>query len=158
MINVAQLDLWFTVIGFFVVTGLLSRPRILRALGRWIQRADEWALARAGGANSDEDPDLWLWYRRRRMCEDLRRIERLLVTDMGMSATRQLGNRLAYRQLLADLRRTPDVYPATLESPAAEWWNDGTVATGASAQSGHGFGRQPPAVEVLEIGWGRRPA
>ena len=37
--------------------------------------------------------------RRQRLCADLRRVEHLIATDTWMSATRQLGNRLAYEQL-----------------------------------------------------------
>ena len=49
--------------------------------------------------------------RRRQLTEDLRRIEQLLLHDETMSATRQLGNRLARDQLLVSLARIPDVLP-----------------------------------------------
>jgi hypothetical protein len=51
-----------------------------------------------------------LLHRRQKLGADLRRVEHLVATDM--SATRQLGNRLAYEQLLDELRRTPDVFQA----------------------------------------------
>ena len=79
-------------------------------------------MSRLGGAILDrlsrpddvdqEAEELWRAARRERLCADLRRVERLIATDTWMSATRQRGNRLAYQQLLDDLRHTPDVLPA----------------------------------------------
>jgi hypothetical protein len=68
-----------------------------------------------------------------------------------MSATRQRGNRLAYAQLLDDLRRTPDV----LEPHSFDPW-DATAGDFRSVRlAGTGYTQQPSTVEVLEIGWQR---
>ena len=58
-----------------------------------------------------EHAELWLMARRKQLTEDLRRIEQLLLHDATMSATRQLGNRLARDQLVVSLARIPDVLP-----------------------------------------------
>jgi hypothetical protein len=108
----------------------------------------------------DPDPDqeaeeLRGVLRRQQLCADLRRIEHLIATDSWMSATRQLGNRLAYEQLLDDLRHTPDILPAI---PGMREINNWTASSSAvqPAIPVTGYGpRSAPKVEILEIGWRR---
>jgi hypothetical protein len=93
--------------------------------------------------------------RRERLCADLRRVEHLIATDTWMSATRQLGNRLAYEQLLDDLRHTPDVLPAIPGMNEINSWTPAT-ATAQPATPDTGYGtRNAPKIEILEIGWRR---
>jgi hypothetical protein len=68
-----------------------------------------------------------LLHRRQKLGADLRRVEHLVATDM--SATRQLGNRLAYEQLLDELRRTPDVFPSSFQFQNFESWDEPIVAS-----------------------------
>ena len=67
------------------------------------------------------------------------RVRRLLATDMTMSATRQVGNRLAYAWLQEELKRTPDLYPAMVPTRSVHL---------ISRNTQHGS-----TVEILEIGW-----
>ena len=148
------------VLGLFVVLLLLlSRPLPQRLLLRLARRSHDWATARY--ERSDErDPDeteLWLAEKRRRLCADLRRVEHLLATDTWMSATRQLGNRLAYRQLVDDLRHTPEVFPAAPDPlPSFGSRDISTEPLGSAGYMSAGFAPRSPQVEVLEIGWRRR--
>jgi hypothetical protein len=93
--------------------------------------------------------------RRQQLCADLRRVEHLIATDTWMSATRQLGNRLAYEQLLDDLKHTPDVLPAIPGMNEINSWTPST-STAEPATPDTGFGaRNAPKIEILEIGWRR---
>jgi hypothetical protein len=93
--------------------------------------------------------------RRQRLCADLRRVEHLIATDTWMSATRQLGNRLAYEQLLDDLRHTPDVLPAIPGiNEINNWTASASTIEPAIPVTGYGL-RNAPTIEILEIGWRR---
>jgi hypothetical protein len=147
---------YFVAFGLFVVLVLLTRPvswRVLARIATWVEgRA---AVHNSGTDDPDRDDDALLMYRRDKLCADLRRIEHLLATDMWMSATRQLGNRLAYDQLVDELRRIPEL-PSSFERQTLDWWNesssqpvwDGPLTT-------NGYSEKAPAVEILEIGWRR---
>jgi hypothetical protein len=141
----------------FVVLPLLSRPVTWRVLGRVATSVDDWATAHGRGTDDldrDED-DLWLTYKRDKLCADLRRVERLLATDMWMSATRQLGNRLAYDQLNDELRQIPDLSPTSFQPQTFDSWDESEVERLWRAPAVNGYSAQSPTVEVLEIGWGR---
>jgi hypothetical protein len=171
---------WTIVALTFILLPVLAVPAVSRALREQAEHANEWAKAREA-RKSVPDPEqekLWAWTKRRQVCAALDRIERLIATDSWMSATRQLGNRLAYQQLLAELRRTPDVFPAGLDltatpawtpartsrrwsEPPADVWDDRDFAVGwsVSAPVAAAFTSsttQPGSVEVIEIGWRRR--
>ena len=93
--------------------------------------------------------------RRQQLCADLRRVEHLIATDTWMSATRQLGNRLAYEQLLDDLRHTPDVLPAIPGmSEINSWTTSASTVEPAIPVTGYAT-RSAPKIEILEIGWRR---
>jgi hypothetical protein len=111
-------------------------------------------LSRPHDVDQEAD-ELWRAARRQQLCADLRRVEHLIATDARMSATRQLGNRLAYEQLLDDLKHTPDVLPPI---PGMSEINSWTPATSAAepAIPEIGYGTQnAPKIEILEIGWRR---
>ena len=97
---------------------------------------------------------LWQMERRSRMCADLRRVEHLLATDTWMSATRQLGNRIAYHRLVDDLRHTPVVLPTIFQTFGS--LDESTFEPPSRWLPNAGYSPQPPTVEILEIGWGRR--
>ena len=92
-----------------------------------------------------ETVELWTCVRRQRLEADLARIHRLIADDAGMSATRQLGNRLAYAQLVDELARTP-VSEVVL--------NPWTTPAGTPPTPGFDDAPSSPAsnVEVLELG------
>lgn len=102
------------VLGTLLTLALLLRFARSRAwlirLGRGLsirfgrpEHTPEWERAHA---------ELWLMARRRQLMADLRRIESLMLHDDWMSATRQLGNRLARDQLIVSLARIPELLPA----------------------------------------------
>ena len=135
----------------FVVAVLLTRDRPRAWLiaqgselaGRYgrPEHTPEWEL---------EHAELWLMARRKQLSEDLARIERLLLHDASMSATRQLGNRLARDQLLVSLARIPDVLPGRDRYSAYE-----PVPYEMSAPT-PALARRGSSVEVLDVsGWGR---
>jgi hypothetical protein len=122
-------------------------------------------MSRLGGALVDrlsrpgdldrEAVELSQVLRRQRLCADLRRVEHLIATDTWMSATRQLGNRLAYEQLVDDLKHTPDVLPAIPGMSEINNWTAST-STDQPAIPITGYGSRSAAkIEILEIGWRR---
>lgn len=140
------------VFAVFIAAPLLSRPSIRRLLGPPVRRAGAWTWARLNPEPEwDQDAhDLWMAWRRQQLCADVERLRRIVATDMAMSATRQIGNRLAYQQLLDDLEHTPDVYPAALDDGTLVGWGPSAL-TGILGRDS----RRVSAVEVLEIGWRR---
>ena len=157
--NSPQLNAYLLAFVLFIVLPLLSRPRTWRVLAWLAAPVNEWMTAHARRAEERDrdDDDVWLMYRRDKLCTDLRRIEHLLATDMWMSATRQLGNRLAYRQLVDELSHTPDVYPAGFGLQTFDPWEESTTESRSGALlTGMGYSEKPRTVEILDIGWGRR--
>jgi hypothetical protein len=150
---------WLLALGVYTLLPLLTGPATRRAVGQAAERFLEWSAdrnTRARRGDDDED-DLYLeqvrlMRRRQQLCADLRRVEHLVKTDSYMSATRQLGNRLAYEQLRDELRRTPEVFLAGYQSQPITLPDD---STGQSRSWGL-LPAQPRTVEILEIGWDRR--
>jgi|SRR5215211_451581 len=156
--DIASLDDLLLALGLLVVVALLSRPQTQRLLARLARRIGDWATDRFE-RTEEPDPDqaeLWLIEKRRKLSADLRRVEHLVATDTWMSATRQLGNRLAYRQLVEDLRQTPEVYPAFAPFASSDSSDESTDLLGSARHLRAGYAARSPQVEVLEIGWGRR--
>ena len=136
-------------LAFLLLAIPFVRKQISRLGGVILGRLDE------PGDFDREAEELSRVLRRQQLCADLRRVEHLIATDTWMSATRQRGNRLAYEQLLDDLRHTPDVFPAISGINEINSWNSSasTVQPGIPV-TGYGF-RSAPKVEILEIGWRR---
>jgi hypothetical protein len=126
------------------------------ALARLARRVGGWAVThwtRAEEADPDE-AELWQVERRRKLSADLRRVEHLLATDTWMSATRQLGNRIAYHRLVDDLRHMPVMLPTISQTFGT--WDESAFETPSRWLPNAGYSAQPPKVEILEIGWSRR--
>src|SRR4051794_28127234 len=134
---------------------LLSlRSRHVRALlGRGTARLRRWAVARAERASrpDPEAEELYRVVRRQRLCADIERVGRLVATDSWMSATRPLGNRLAYETLLHELRRMPPPL-AAVQYGVADRWSEAPPAWMAPSPT---VGHRPrtPSVEVIDLGW-----
>jgi hypothetical protein len=150
-----QLDwTWFVLIGLFVVLLLLTRPRVWRLVARLAGRVGEWAAThwqRAEEADREEE-ELWQMERRRQLCDNLRRVEHLVATDAYMSATRQRANRIAYHRLVHDLRHTPAVFPASVQAQSFGPWDDSDIDSRSTMLINKSTSKQPPRVEILEIG------
>ena len=148
---------WVIVLSLPVVVWLFNQSWVRRPL--WTAAAP--MITRlAARLTQVEEPapevlELWNVVRRQRLEGDLDRISRLVATDTWMSATRQLGNRLAYAQLVDELAQipvsdvglTPWATPARVPMPL--FVDDAAFPSGSS-------------VEIMEIGrsprpiWGRR--
>ena len=146
-----QLGGWLLVIGLFIGLPLLSRRSVRRFIGPPMIRLGSWALERLrpGGDPDEEADDLSKVLRRQQLCAEVHRLQRILATDESMSATRQIANRLAYRQLLRDLGNTPDVYAVMPGQATATRWDTSTHSP--RTERSH----DAPTVEILEIGWRR---
>jgi hypothetical protein len=119
--------------------------------------------------------DLARVLRKEQLLVHLARLRRLLLTDMNMSATRQLGNRLAYEWLQRELTRLGDVpsFPGRAipssrfssssphrsgwsgEDPLSDWdYTEGDPAapTPEPTAAPLGYSPRPRQVEILEIG------
>jgi hypothetical protein len=156
VIGVPQVDGAFIVLAVFFFLLLLAGTMPRRVVVRLGQRASDWATThwRKAEDSDREESELWLMERRRRLCDDLRRVERLVATDSWMSATRQRANRIAYHQLVDDLRHIPDVSPTIFQTFGS--WDESRSDARSPWLINKGASQQPPTVEVLEIGWRRR--
>jgi hypothetical protein len=148
-----HLGSWLLVIGAFLSLILLSLRSVQRLLGPPIVRLGSWILARCSshvGELDQEADDLSKVLRRQQLCNEVQRLQRILAADEYMSATRQIANRLAYRQLLRELESTPAVYGAMPDYATASRWDTSTLPPSIG-------GPQPAStVEILDIGWRRR--
>jgi hypothetical protein len=129
---------------FYLLLLAFSRNGFRRVLGAWAVRATHRLAARpAPGTEPDPEVEaLARSLRRQRLRHHVERVAHLISTDSWMSATRQLGNRLAYEQLLAELRRLP----GDDDELVPERW--------APVPALRPVGAAPqPAVEVLDLGW-----
>jgi hypothetical protein len=146
------------VLGLLVVLLLFRIPATRRLLFRLARQASDWVRAHCTGTEErDQDEDqLWLMERRRRLCADLRRVEHLLATDTWMSATRQRGNRIAYDRLVDDLRHTPEVFPTIFQPQIFDPFDGSATEPRWRLLANDGPSGQRRTVEVLEIGWRRR--
>jgi hypothetical protein len=155
VVDMPTLEVPLAIFSVLVVLLLIRIPPTRRLLIRLARRVGDYAMShwkRADERDQDE-AELWLMERRRRLCADLRRVEHLLATDMWMSATRQRGNRIAYNRLVDDLRHMPVVLPTISQTFGT--WDESDIAP-PSRWLTAGYSPQPPTVEILEIGWGRR--
>ena len=147
MIDIAQFSAWVGVALFFVTVGfLVSRtPNRHDALVERWERIAVWMSAHAED-DLDEDEqleraELRLVLREERVRADLARLRHLIATDTYMSATRQLGNRIAYQQVLVEARSIPPLPVAAPYRPWAREWSELSPV------------RRSSAPESLDISW-----
>jgi hypothetical protein len=148
-----QLRDWLVLFALILALPLLARPFIRRQLSRLGGVIFD-RLSRPAELDREAE-ELWSVLRRERLCADLRRVEHLIATDTWMSATRQLGNRLAYAQLLDDLKHTPDVLPAVSGFGEVDGWTAFPPTVEPAFPSASYASRNAPKIEILEIGWRR---
>jgi hypothetical protein len=153
VIDIHPLGDGLVVIALMLALPLLARPFVRKRISRLGGVILE-NLSRPADVDRDAE-ELSQVLRRQRLSTDLRRVEHLITTDSWMSATRQLGNRLAYEQLLDDLRHTPDVLPAIPGTNEINTWTaSASTDQPAIPVTGYGF-RSAAKIEILEIGWRR---
>ena len=111
-------------------------------------------LGSNGNEYDPEEDELWLMEKRRRLTANLRRVEHLVATDTWMSATRQRANRLAYLQLVEDLRHIPQVSPGLAPFLGIDSYDQSANLRSTRYLAVGGVPRTPQ-VEILEIGWRR---
>lgn len=135
----------------FVLYEVLARQDPDGRWGHWVGRAA--ARVQADPEESDDDQlaaDLVVVLRRERLVRDLQRVQHLIATDTWMSATRQIGNRIAYEQLRHDLETLPEpVFPGSA-ADAATGWSTPALTGPAPAAPGYGSGRGS-TVETLDV-------
>lgn len=168
--DLSQLFSWLVVALTLVAVPLLglAPEATRRRLGPHVSRLVE-RLVAAMEPVEELDPFLEAvraQLRREKLVADVQRLRRLVANDMAMSAVRQLGNRIAYASLVAELealRDTPADHafagPAGLPSAASvpvSRWVDELVLSAPVPLRGRGDGQRAPAVEVLELGGPRR--
>ena len=142
---------WLLVIGVFVGFPLVSIRAVRDHLGPLILRLWSWASTQLSPVTEldEEADDLSKVLRRQRLCSDIQRLQRILATDVSMSATRQIANRLAYAQLVRELEDVPDFYGTIPNNAVTRLYPSGHLPRTESQP-------QPRTVEILEIGWRRR--
>ena len=144
MTGVDQGVAWAVFFGLVVIARLLTTRVAVRYLRPRLQRLVDWWMARPRPQSEAdaEFEELWAVLRRQQLTDAVERLRRILATDESMSATRQIANRLAYRRLLYDLQRIPDVLP---DMPH----DDRLISR---SQSWRPDPRSDSIVEILEIG------
>jgi hypothetical protein len=162
---------WLVALTLVAVSLLLARSAATRRrLAPQVVRLLAWAAA---ALTPEDEPDplaeaLRAQLRRERLVADVQRLRRLMAHDQHMSAVRQLGNRIAYASLVAELeslREAPTAspfgtvgLPAAASVPTSRWTDDLVLSTTAPRSPARDLGQRAPAVEVLELGPRRRTA
>jgi len=147
---------WVIGIGVFVVLCVLLRIAVAR--GVFDRRMRELGERLAEWVNPPPpfDPvadDLAKALRRERLQADVRRLQHLLATDEWMSATRQMGNRLAYDWLVRELdRNTRSTSPLFVSDDTYGNWDVPGPLEPTTPRSRSQPAQRPAQVEILEIG------
>ncbi|MBA3529332.1 MAG: hypothetical protein H0T91_08515 [Propionibacteriaceae bacterium] len=154
MTDYHQLGYWLSVTGLLLS---LRVPFVRRVLSNRLSQFGSWAVERARPAPEFDQlaDELYQVLRREKLRSDLRRLQRIVATDMSMSATRQLGNRLAYQWLLRELESTRDRWQPTGDDGAVNWGRASALSTQPTDPVPSHYSQRPPKVEILEIGWKR---
>lgn len=155
--NPQHLGPWLIATGLFLATSLILRwPLARRALGVRLGRVGVWALDRLQPVPEIDQlaVDLAQVVRREKLSSDMRRLQGIIATDMTMSATRQLGNRLAYDWILRELEGSAHLWQPPAPVHTATWHVPRQAVPTIDPISSHPWQR-PPNVETLDIGWRR---
>ena len=147
---------WLIGLGAFVVFLILLRFAVVRGmLGRRLKPVGE-RLAEWVNPPPPFDPvadDLAKALRRERLQADVRRLQHLLATDEWMSATRQMGNRLAYDWLVRELdRSTRSISPLFVSDDTYGNWDVPEAGEPITPRVRSQPAQRSPQVEILEIG------
>lgn len=143
---------WVIVLALPFAVWLLNQSWVRRPL--WVAARPLLARLSARLTRVEEpDPEtveLWNAVRRQRLQADLDRIRRLVADDAWMSATRQLGNRLAHAQLVDELQQIP-----VSDVVLSPWTSLVGVPTALLVDEAF----SPPGsnVEIMDVGWRRSP-
>jgi hypothetical protein len=156
MIDLHELGYWLAALGLLAGVLLLTHPSWLRRiLGHRLDRLGAWALEQVRPV-AELDPlaeELYRIRRRERLYADLARLQRLLANDMAMSATRQLGNRIAYDWVVGELERTRSWARLVVPDLAPDRWSMRAVAGSSAGAPITHDPQRGSTVEVLDIGW-----
>lgn len=122
---------------------------------RWLAALGEWVLQQVTAVPEvDQDAlDLYHALRRQRLLQHVVRLRRILADDSHQSAVRQIGHRLAYGQLLAELAELGEaarVLPGTVGLEPT--WTPAVAVAGRGSSGG----QYAPRVEILDFGRPRR--
>lgn len=147
---------WLIGVGVFVVLCVLIRLAVVRGLvSRWLRHLGE-RLAEWVNPPPPFDPvadDLAKALRQERLQADVRRLQRILATDEWMSATRQIGNRLAYEWLVRELdKSTRGLSPLFVSDDRYGNWDVPGPLEPTTPRAKSHPAQRPPQVEILEIG------
>jgi hypothetical protein len=152
-----QLGSWLIVSGLLTAVGLLIRhwPVAGSVSSDRLNRVGVWMVDRFRPV-PEFDPiadDMYRVHRREQLRADVQRVQRLIATDMAMSATRQLGNRLAYAQLMREVEGARDlVKPIPINGALTSWTVFPLPVQPANMVTGYSS-KRAPNVETLDIGW-----
>ena len=158
--DLRQLALALVVIAFFIALPLalnLLKPARRRARQR-LNRLAVQAIDRLRPV-PEVDPaveDLRRVLRIERLRLDVQRLRRIVATDMSMSATRQIANRMAYRWLLRELDEARTYTPSSAPERDLDQWVAPVWPTPPLDVMSPSTVGSAPNVEILEIGWRRR--
>lgn len=148
MFDLEQLSSWLVVALVFAVAIFVAVYRPRQPVADRFERLTAWA-AEHGRPDPDfeDDPievaEMRETLRAEKLYADLDRLQHLVATDTYMSATRQLGNRLAYEQLRKEL--------ANLSQGERVPVRMGTGPT--MDTSGVMIGREQRGPESLDVRW-----
>jgi len=165
MTEPSQLSGWVLLI-LSVAAAMGIRARLSRSPDAEPSRLAAWAVEWLAGDEEVDDiaAEVARIRRRERLRSDVERLQRLIATDTWMSATRQLGNRMAYAQLIREVEEADDLWAP---SPTSGQFGN-LVVGGSSGRAGSlpwagtsapvpdlvapGTFRSAGTVEVLELG------
>jgi len=153
--GLSQLVDWLLVTALFITLSLLAAPESVA--GRWLIKrltpVGVWVVSQIRPEPAfDQAADEWFkLLRREQLRVDLRRLSLLIASDMHMSATRQLGNRLAYESVRHDLQATRFLVPLAAGDIAADW--SSAPGPTSTAEWSSSYSRRGSSVETLEISW-----
>lgn len=157
MIEFRELGSWLIVAAFFVAILLLThrRPFARRIASKLLSRLGAWAMDRARPEPEFDQlaDDLSKVLRRERLRADIERLQRVIATDMSMSATRQLGNRLAYEWVLRDLANLRGGPEHVADDGAINNWIDSPRPLHSTGLISSQDTQRTPKVETIDIGW-----
>ncbi len=152
-----QVGDWLVVMALLVAILLFLKFRIGddRPPSKWRSRLDAWAADRFTSAPEVDQlaDDLSRFLRRERLRADVQRLQRIIATDMAMSATRQLGNRMAYHSLLSELEAIRDIGQPHFTEGFMDNWNVSEMPAQTTRWMSSQDSSRPPKVEILEIRW-----